>query len=205
MKKTLVAILIFISVLVNVQAQSDKGFWTGISVNGGVFTTLTNNRQGIFQYNIGTTLKGAYAFGDRWSLGLKMTLAYGGISGFRSYNAFYSPGVFVRYTQPLTLQGKFALWGEITAQYGNRKGYINDAGGKRLVSGGSSIGTELAGGFLIFPRKHLGIEIGVGSLIGYYYLLSSVTTPNSVGQSSFSIFNLKSISPQVGLNYYFGR
>jgi hypothetical protein len=185
----------------SLQAQVGKGFFAGGSIDGFYSRAIGNPGH---SWGIGTTVKSGYYFTDRWAVGLSGTAKYQN-SYYLQRSDFYSGGLFLRYAQPIAMDGRLMLWGEYHANIGVGNSYTLIPAGRRYLYDGTSFSTGLSAGLLVMPKKYLGIEFGIGSIINYSYQLDSKTYPDSKGQSGLSIFDFRNMSPQVGVHYYFNR
>ena len=198
-------LLLFVCTLMlgigSLQAQVGKGFFAGGGIDGFYSRAISSNS---YSWGIGTTLKTGYYFTDRWALGLSGTVKYQN-SSYMQRSTFYSGGLFLRYAQPIAMDGRLMLWGEYYANVGVGNYFTLMPASVRYLSNGTSFSTGLSAGLLVMPKKYLGIEFGIGSMVNYRYLLDSETHPDSKGQSGLSIFDLRNMSPQLGVHYYFNR
>ncbi len=72
----------------------------------------------------------------------------------------------------------------------------------------SSLGIQLAPGFIFFPSKKIGLELSLGNILGinsYSQKADIAGGTRTDSQTTLSILNINTMGLNVGLSYYFGR
>lgn len=115
--------------------------------------------------------------------------------------------LFARYHKELGSGGNTFLFGEFDLGFGSITGKTEFGSNSSKSDPVRVVGAGLSTGVLYFPTDKLGVEVGLGHLIG----LSRTTVTNADDNdekehvTSFDFLNLNTVGLSVGLFYYFNR
>lgn len=92
---------------------------------------------------------------------------------------------------------RFHLTGSLYAGFGH-----SDSGHSMAPAWNSSVyGIQLSPGIVYFPTDKIGLELGVGGL-SYYHNRSQYEGSDDVRSSNSFGFNINSLSPSIGIQFY---
>ena len=215
MKKLIFAIVLFVSPCL-VKAQVGQGLFVGGGLGYSSSKSKTTNGSSSFEGSRTSTFeitpRIGYFFTDNFGAGLN--IGYSNIvtpdesdPDVKLINNAISFGLFGRYALPLGDESKFAFTGDLNIGYSSITGKYVVGSISESADPIGILSFNIMPGILFFPTPKIGIEAGLGNILGV-----NVATQRSLDNNDFKrvttsleVFNIRSLNLNFGLNYYFNR
>jgi opacity protein-like surface antigen len=199
MLRTVTTLFLFVIMIMNEgQAQTAAG---QMMIGGGIsYYSQSTQANEDYDYtnmsfgpSFGYFLKDNLAIGI--NLGLEKTESDNGIT--ESENTLYNIGPFVRYYIP-TSSESFAFYGQARLDFGGGKTDTTPGGETKTTS----IAFAVSPGFSYFFNEHWALDL---AFTGLRIQSTDPNKDNDDDKQTAVIFNVQSLTPNIGVRYHFGN